>query len=575
MPVTLRLLFAASAALSLAACASLPPPAAKTAEAAAAPEREPDGAAYGLFLAGQAAIADGDSRAAADYFARARAADPGETAIRDRAFTTALLAGDLSRADKLAESVDADNEQLQSLVQLNRAVELMATNRNAEAYAVLTQASGMRLNAATAALLAPWAAGAAGKWDAALALPEHKDRIFKLFAALDQALLFERARRYEEAETAFKAALADKAGRSIIAPVFGGFLERRGRRPEAVTLYDELLSDYPEDDSLLASRKRAAAGGKAPPMPTYREGAAQALMAPAAALMSERQSQAALVYLRFVLRLDPKREEATLMLADLLNQTGDKAGAREAYASIPPASSRYVQARSRLAWSYQEEDKPRALKLAQETAAARPDDMEAQLVVADMLRVNQQYDASIAVLDRMIAQAGARADWRLHYMRGAAHERAGRWTEGEKDLERALALKPDEAELLNYLGYAWVSRGENVQKAMEMIQKAVSQQPDNGAYVDSLGWAHYQLGDYKAAVGKLERAAELEAGDAEINDHLGDAYWKVGRKDEARFKWRAVLSLDPNAEIRKNAEAKLASPLGPDVIGPARALAKQ
>ena len=100
--------------------------------------------------------------------------------------------------------------------------------------------------------------------------------------------------------------------------------------------------------------------------------------------------------------------------------------------------------------------------------------MEAQLVVADMLRVNQQYDASVAVLDKMIEKAGARVAWRLHYMRGADHERAGRWSEGEKDLQRALALKPDEAELLNYLGYAWVRRGQNVQKVAGAVRITVN-----------------------------------------------------------------------------------------------------
>lgn len=562
-----RFLLLAASALALSACASVP----KTTEVVG-PAPGERGSVYGLFLAGQAAIADGDSRAAADYFARARVADPSEVAIRDRAFTAALLAGDLSRAAQLSDSVDKDNEQLQSLVHLTRGVEALANNRPADAYAIFTEASSDRVNAGTASLLAPWAAGAAGKWDAAVALPDSKDRIFKLFAALDQALLFEKARRYDEAETAFKAAMSEKAGRSIIGPALGGFLERRGRTKEAVAIYDDLLSAYPDDEGILASRKRAAAGGKAPAAPSFREGAAQALMAPAAALMNERQTQAALVYLRYVLRLDPKREEATLLLADLLNQAGDKAEARTGYASVPPSSTRYVSARSRLAWSYQDKDKARALQIAQETAAERPEDPDAQLVVADMLRVNQQYDASVVILDKLIDKAGARADWRLYYMRGAAHERAGRWTEGEKDLQRSLSLKPDEPELLNYLGYAWISRGEHVKEAMDMIQKAVQQQPDNGAYVDSLGWAHYQLGDYKEAVEKLERAAELEAGDAEINDHLGDAYWKVGRKDEARFKWRAVLSLQPDAEVKTRAETKLASPLGPDA---ARALARQ
>jgi Flp pilus assembly protein TadD len=91
--------------------------------------------------------------------------------------------------------------------------------------------------------------------------------------------------------------------------------------------------------------------------------------------------------------------------------------------------------------------------------------------------------------------------------------------------------------------------------------------------VDSLGWAYYRLGDYKKAVQKLEEAVELEAGDPEINNHLGDAYWKVGRRDEALFQWRRVLTLQPDAKIRADAEQKIASAAGPD--GPTQKLADE
>ena len=96
-----------------------------------------------------------------------------------------------------------------------------------------------------------------------------------------------------------------------------------------------------------------------------------------------------------------------------------------------------------------------------------------------------------------------------------------------------------------------------------MVEKAVATNPRSGAIVDSLGWAHYRLGDYKKAVEILEQAVELEAGDPEINNHLGDAYWMVGRKDEAGFQWRRVLTLKPDDKIKADAEAKLAKGLGP------------
>jgi Flp pilus assembly protein TadD len=128
-------------------------------------------------------------------------------------------------------------------------------------------------------------------------------------------------------------------------------------------------------------------------------------------------------------------------------------------------------------------------------------------------------------------------------------------------MKKALTLAPDEPEVLNYLGYSWIDRGERLQEAKAMIEKAVAAKPDSGAMVDSLGWAYFRLGDFPKAVDQLERAAELEPADPDINNHLGDAYWRAGRKTEARFQWQRVLTLNPDAKMREEVERKLKSGL--------------
>jgi Flp pilus assembly protein TadD len=90
-----------------------------------------------------------------------------------------------------------------------------------------------------------------------------------------------------------------------------------------------------------------------------------------------------------------------------------------------------------------------------------------------------------------------------------------------------------------------------------MIEKAVELRPEDGYIVDSLGWAHYRLGDYSSAVEYLEKAIELVPEDPTINDHLGDAYWQSGRPSEARFQWRRALQFGPEADEIKPIEAKL------------------
>jgi Flp pilus assembly protein TadD len=120
-----------------------------------------------------------------------------------------------------------------------------------------------------------------------------------------------------------------------------------------------------------------------------------------------------------------------------------------------------------------------------------------------------------------------------------------------------LELKPDQPLVLNYLGYSWIDRGENLQRGLQMIQKAVELRPEDGYIVDSLGWAHYRLGDYPSAVQYLEKAIELVPEDPTINDHLGDAYWQSGRPFEARYQWRRALQFGPQDDEIKPIQAKL------------------
>jgi Flp pilus assembly protein TadD len=110
---------------------------------------------------------------------------------------------------------------------------------------------------------------------------------------------------------------------------------------------------------------------------------------------------------------------------------------------------------------------------------------------------------------------------------------------------------------LNYLGYSWVDQNINVEKAMELIRRAVQKRPNDGYFVDSLGWAYFRQNDYAQAVKHLERAVELKPDDPVINDHLGDAYWKVGRRLEAGYQWNYALGLKPEPDEEKRIREKL------------------
>ena len=127
----------------------------------------------------------------------------------------------------------------------------------------------------------------------------------------------------------------------------------------------------------------------------------------------------------------------------------------------------------------------------------------------------------------------------------------------DADFRKALELNPDQPLVLNYLGYSLVERGEKLDEALGMIQRAVAAQPDSGYIVDSLAWALFTLGRYSEALDPMERASILEPVDPIVTDHLGDVYWAVGRKLEAEFQWHRALSFDPEEEQATRIRRKL------------------
>lgn len=166
----------------------------------------------------------------------------------------------------------------------------------------------------------------------------------------------------------------------------------------------------------------------------------------------------------------------------------------------------------------------------------------------------ERWEDAIPLLERLLTEQPESVEGL--YLLGAAYERTGRTMEAESRFRQLLEQEPDFAPALNYLGYMWAERGENLEEALAMVNRAVDLEPDNGAYVDSLGWAHFQLGQYEQARAHLERASELEPDDPVIFEHLGDLYLALGWPDRAQEVYLRSLALgEENAdEVRRKLE---------------------
>jgi len=151
----------------------------------------------------------------------------------------------------------------------------------------------------------------------------------------------------------------------------------------------------------------------------------------------------------------------------------------------------------------------------------------------------------------------------LYFQLGATSERAGKRAQAEKYFEQAIALSPENAEALNYLGYMWAEKGEKLQRARELIERALKLEPDNAAFLDSLGWVFFQMGKPREAVAALLKAvaATSKEPDATIYDHLGDAYAALNDMDKAREAWAKSLAIDATEAVKKKLEdSKTPSP---------------
>ena len=142
--------------------------------------------------------------------------------------------------------------------------------------------------------------------------------------------------------------------------------------------------------------------------------------------------------------------------------------------------------------------------------------------------------------------------------RGTSYERLGDWDNAEKDLKESLRILPDQPHVLNYLGYSWIDRGINIDKALEMIIRANELKKNDGYITDSLGWAFYVKKNYIDAEKFLQRAVEILPLDPIINDHYADTLWMLNKHIQARYFWKHVLGLDTvEQKLKDNVSKKL------------------
>lgn len=562
----LRLFRALAPLLLAAACASTSYPGSTGTPAEAR--------AYGDFMIARVAAMTNDPAGASRHYASALSTAPEAALVAERAVFSALLANDYPLAAGMARRAsDAGNES--GLVQLTLAIDAIGRGRNKQAIEMIEASDFRAFNRMMGRNLSAWALygekDVTGAQDVLMSNLTGEPR-------LDNATLHmlgfiqTSAGEDEKAAETFAALWQSGARLAAGAEAYARLLAARGDAEAAVSVLDQFRDEIGQNAALEALKADILAGRPVGPMRlTPKQGAALAIYLPASALMFQTSDDISAAYFVLALALDPNLQAARTLLSQSLMQAGRNEEAIRVLRDVPESSPYYAAARGQLARALMQAERPdEALKVAAEALAAKPD-RALQLQLANLYSSQERYVEAEAILsDILEADAAAtREDWQALFMRGAARERQNKWDEAEADLSRALELSPDNATVLNYLGYSWVDRGIRLEEGMSLIQRAVAIEPRSGHIIDSLGWAYYKLGEYDEAVDYLERAVELLPGDPVLNDHLGDAYWQVGRRKEAGFQWRRALKLDPSTEDRARIEEKLQGgiPVEPPAAG--------
>lgn len=504
----------------------------------------------GPYLAARMATVENDFKAAARYFVQAVAHDPEDPYLQDSALVALVSAGDLDRAVVLSDRMDeaAGSTELSSMVERAKLAHrgdwtglLAALDRDSTSDDEADLLDGM---------LRAWALLGAGRASDALAAFEEMTKMRSVTPMVNYHLALARAMvgDYEGAETL----LSDRAVGDHLLGVtaLSQALAQLERRDEAIEVLEK-VQGLDAEPQLKALREQLQSGEPVAfdVVRTPADGIAQVFLTFATALASSPDPEPlALIHARLAAWLSPDTGETRLMVAQLLQERLQFDLAEPEFEALRRIGEvRPVAELSRIDALSRADRQAEAEKAALSLTAGYPDLPQAWIALGDLLRQQEKFAQAVPAYDKaltLLKDAPDEARWFPLYARGIALERSGQFDRAEEDLLAAIEINPEQASLLNYLGYSWIDRNVQLDRALELIEKAVELSPHDGYILDSLAWAYFRLGRFAEAVEPMEQAIATMASDPLVNDHLGDIYWMVDRHREAEIQWKRALSLE-------------------------------
>lgn len=360
---------------------------------------------------------------------------------------------------------------------------------------------------------------------------QHVDQVIALDPELADAYLIKAQvlsglDRNEEALQAVEQAVNRRPGDHRLRLQYSRMLVQAGNYDKALQHFKQLQASIPDDENVLLSLG----------LLTIELG----------------EPENAQPYFQSLLDLGVHNQQAHYYLGRIEQAHGDPEKALEHYARVYEGEywlDAKIRAAGVLAASGQTEEALIQLELLGNQVAAGPAEIRVSLAMGEVLRAAAREQEAYNLYSEALQQAPDNID--LLYARALTAESLDMLQQAEADLKAVLQLEPENANALNALGYTLADRNERLEEARAYIEKAAELLPDEPAVLDSLGWVHYRLGDYPAAIKWLSKAFELLP-DAEIAAHLGEVLWVSGETDKARSIWKKAQQLDGNQSVLRD-----------------------
>ncbi len=536
------------------------------------------GSFAGAYLAGRTAESDNNLATAVDFYRQAMAFDPGNAQIKQDLLLVLLTEGRFKDALPLAEELK-NVPDIERFSRVALAIDAIDRKQYRKVGPLLMLSLQSDMDRLATGFMSAWVKVGQGNPKQALADIQKMQgpEWYGLFRTYNSALIADLAGQKQEARDFYQQAIDDRPGGSAapdtyerIVMAYASFKLRQGDKEGAIKTLNDAAELLNGRMTITEMREKIEAGEKYGRLiKTAQEGTAEALYTLGTAINRSGAEAFAKLYLQMSLPLRPDNDATLYQLGDISAKLRQPEKAIDYYGRVPEKSPYRRDAEMQRALNLAENDQSAdAVKQLRVLLDRDKTDMRTYLALGGVYAQDKNFADAAKIYDAAVEQIKTpeRKDWPVFYQRGIAYERLKQWDKAEPNFRKALELYPDQPQVLNYLGYSWVDRGENLDEALGMIKKAVELRPQDGYIVDSLGWAYYMLGRYDEAVVELEKAVKLRPEDPTINDHMGDAYWRVGLLLEATFQWNHAIAGKPEPEDLVKIEAKLKKGL-PDIPG--------